>query len=342
MTWTGIVVLAAAAYAFKALGPLVVGRRTLAPELIDVLGLVSVPVLAGLVLVQTLDGGGRLVIDARVPAMCVAALLVWRRTRSSSWCSPPPRRRRSCAQRSDAAGVGSRRSGSATSQHEERAMTDAASMFKQRQRATWSAGNWDRVAELIVPVGRTVIAAGLEPGMAVLDVGTGSGGNISIPAAQMGAVVTGSDLTPELFDEARRRAAEAGVEVTWVEADAEALPFADDAFDRVFSTFGHMFAPRHGVAASEMARVCRPDGRIATATWTPQGSTGAMFKTLAAYLPPPPEGVESPLAWGVEDHARAIYEPLGLRSPARAPRFTSSSRADRSRSRSCPRTSGPW
>lgn len=79
MTWAGIIVLAAAAYAFKALGPLVVGRRTLAPELIDVLGLISVPVLAALVLVQTLDGGGRLVIDARVPAMCVAALLVWRR-----------------------------------------------------------------------------------------------------------------------------------------------------------------------------------------------------------------------------------------------------------------------
>ena len=79
MTWAGIIVLAAAAYAFKALGPLVVGRRTLAPELIDVLGLISVPVLAALVLVQTLDGGGRLVIDARVPAMCVAAVLVWRR-----------------------------------------------------------------------------------------------------------------------------------------------------------------------------------------------------------------------------------------------------------------------
>jgi len=79
MTWAGILVLAAAAYAFKAIGPLVIGRRTLAPELTQVLELVAVPVLAGLILVQTLDGGGRLVIDARVPAMCVAALLVWRR-----------------------------------------------------------------------------------------------------------------------------------------------------------------------------------------------------------------------------------------------------------------------
>lgn len=192
-------------------------------------------------------------------------------------------------------------------------MTDGATMFKQRQRATWSAGNWDRVAELIVPVGREVLAvADLQPGMAVLDVGTGSGSNIAIPAAQLGAQVTGSDLTPELFDEARRRAAEAGVEVEWVEADAEALPFPDHTFDRVFSTFGHMFAPRHAVAASELARVCRRDGQLTTSTWTPEGSTGTMFRTLAKYLPPPPEGVESPLAWGVEDHAREIYEPLGL------------------------------
>jgi uncharacterized membrane protein len=79
MTWAGVLALAAAAYSFKAVGPLVIGRRTLAPELTQVLELVAVPVLAGLILVQTLDGGGRLVIDARVPAMCVAALLVWRR-----------------------------------------------------------------------------------------------------------------------------------------------------------------------------------------------------------------------------------------------------------------------
>jgi len=79
MTWTGLLVLAAAAYAFKAVGPLVLGRRTLAPDVTQVLELVAVPVLAGLILVQTLDGGGHLVIDARVPAMAVAALLVWRR-----------------------------------------------------------------------------------------------------------------------------------------------------------------------------------------------------------------------------------------------------------------------
>lgn len=192
-------------------------------------------------------------------------------------------------------------------------MTDVATTFKQRQRATWSAGDWDSTAELIVPVGRVVLAAaGVEPGMQVLDVGTGSGSNISVPAAAMGARVTGSDLTPELFGAARRRAAEAGVEVEWVEADAEALPFPDGSFDRVFSTFGHMFAPRHAVAAAELARVCRPGGLVATATWTPEGSVGTMFRAIGRFMPPPPDGVESPLTWGTEDYARAMYEPLGL------------------------------
>jgi SAM-dependent methyltransferase len=192
-------------------------------------------------------------------------------------------------------------------------MSDGATIFKQRQRVAWSSGNWDRMADLITSVGKVVLAAAdLEPGMEVLDVGTGSGSNISIPAALMGARVTGSDLTPELFDDARRRAAEAGVDVDWVEADAEALPFGDDSFDRVFSTFGHMFAPRHAVAAAELARVCRPGGRIVTATWTPDGSTGAMFQTLGRHLPPPPEGVEPPVLWGSEEHAREMYEPLGL------------------------------
>ena len=192
-------------------------------------------------------------------------------------------------------------------------MSDGATIFKQRQRAVWGAGNWDRASELIRPVGKVVLEIGdVQPGMDVLDVGTGSGGNISIPAALKGANVTGSDLTPELFDAARRRAAEAGVEVDWVEADAEALPFEDHSFDRVFSTFGHMFAPRHAVAASELARVVRPGGQITTSTWTAEGSTGTMFMTLARYLPPPPEGVESPIAWGTEQHAREMYEPHGL------------------------------
>ena len=190
---------------------------------------------------------------------------------------------------------------------------EGATIFKERQRIAWKAGNWDEVANLITPVGEVVLGfADLEPGMDVLDVGTGSGSNIAIPAALRGANVVGSDLTPELFEAARRRAAAAGVEVEWVEADAENLPFEDASFDRVFSTFGHMFAPRHAVAAAEMARVCRPGGRIVTSTWTPEGSTGQMFEVLGRHLPPPPEGVESPISWGSEAHAREMYEPHGL------------------------------
>ena len=135
-------------------------------------------------------------------------------------------------------------------------MTDALGEFKRGARATWASGDWDAVSALIAEVGPKLLdTVGVEPGMDVLDVGTGSGGTVSIPAALRGARVVGSDLTPELFDDARRRAAEAGVEVEWVEADAESLPFDDASFDRVLSTFGHMFAHRHAKAAAELANI---------------------------------------------------------------------------------------
>ncbi len=106
--------------------------------------------------------------------------------------------------------------------------------FRQRARATWAAGDWDSFARLVEPVGTVVLdRIDVEPGMALLDVGTGSGGTVAIPAAQRGAKVVGSDVTPELFEPARRRAAESGVEVDWVEADAQDLPFDEASFDRV-------------------------------------------------------------------------------------------------------------
>jgi SAM-dependent methyltransferase len=185
--------------------------------------------------------------------------------------------------------------------------------FKQGSRAVWASGRWDEISNLYLGVGpRLLDRVAVEEGMDVLDVGTGSGGTLAIPAAQRGAKVVGSDLTPELFADARRRAAEAGVQVEWVEADAEALPFEDGSFDRVLSTFGHMFAPRHAVAASELARVCRPGGVVGTTTWTPESMIGAMFMTIRGYLPKPPDGVESPILWGSEDHVREMFEPHGL------------------------------
>jgi ubiquinone/menaquinone biosynthesis C-methylase UbiE len=173
--------------------------------------------------------------------------------------------------------------------------------FRKRTRATWAAGDWDSFARLVTPVGKLVLdRVGVEPGLRVLDVGTGSGGNVAIPAAQRGVEVVGADVTPALFEHARRRAAEAGVEVDWVEADAQELPFPDATFDRVISTFGAMFAPDHARAAAELVRVCRPGGRIAMTTWVNDGFAGELFTLTGSFLPPPPPGVQPPSLWGVE------------------------------------------
>ncbi len=148
--------------------------------------------------------------------------------------------------------------------------------------------------------------------MRVLDIGTGSGGSVAIPAAKRGAEVTGSDISSVHFDAARERATSAGVEVDWVEADALDLPFDDGSFDRVLSTFGHMFAPDHQQAASEMVRVTKPGGVIGFCCWTPDGSTGRMFRITGSHMPPPPEGFQPPPLWGSEDHVRSLMEPLGV------------------------------
>jgi SAM-dependent methyltransferase len=176
---------------------------------------------------------------------------------------------------------------------------------KARQRATWSAGNWDVIAQNLASMGETVVeAATIEPGMTVLDVATGAG-NAALPAARAGARVTGLDLTPELLDDARRHAAEEELEIDWVQGDAEALPFDDASFDRVLSTIGVMFAPRQQVAAAELARVCKPGGSVVLASWTPQSYQGRLFGILAKHLPPT-SGVPSPLLWGDERHVRKL------------------------------------
>ena len=185
------------------------------------------------------------------------------------------------------------------------------SELQDRNRAVWSAGDWDVVAEKIIDVGpRLIDRVGIEPGMRVLDVGTGSGSNVAIPAAQRGGEVVGVDLTDAWFDAGRRRAADAGVEVEWVVGDAEALPFADGSFDRVLSTFGHMFAPNHRQAAQELVRVCKPGGTIGFTTWTMTGYSGQLFRTIGAHAPPPPEGAGVPPQWADRDHVREMLAPL--------------------------------
>jgi SAM-dependent methyltransferase len=179
--------------------------------------------------------------------------------------------------------------------------------FKERQRAMWAAGDYCTLSEYIKDVGELVVArAGVEAGMRVLDVACGTG-NAALPAARDGAHVTGLDLVPELLDGGRRNAAAAGVEIDWVEGDAEELPFEDGAFDRVFSTFGHMFAPRHRRTADEMLRVCREGGVIATCCWTPEGTVGDVFRASASYMPPPPDFASPPILWGTEDHVREMF-----------------------------------
>ena len=184
----------------------------------------------------------------------------------------------------------------------------ADSELKARHRAMWASGDYPGMVEtFLLPLGpRLVEACGIGAGMKVLDIAAGTG-NASIPAAMAGAEVTASDLTPELFDAGRARAESEGVELEWVEADAENLPFEDGSFDVVISSIGAMFAPRHEKVADEMVRVCRSGGTIGMLNWTPEGMIGALFRTMGPFAPPPPPGAQPPPLWGGEDHVRELF-----------------------------------
>jgi SAM-dependent methyltransferase len=185
--------------------------------------------------------------------------------------------------------------------------------LRQRARATWAAGDWDGFSRLVASVGAAVLDhIGVESGQDLLDVGTGTGGNVAIPAALRGARVVGLDVTPELLEHARRRAADADVEVEWVEGDAQDLPFDDASFDRVISTFGAMFAPDHARAAAELVRVCRPGGRIAMVTWVNDGFAGELFKLTGVFLGAPPAGVQPPPLWGMRSHVAEVFGAAGV------------------------------
>ncbi|MGE0216339.1 class I SAM-dependent methyltransferase [Mycolicibacterium sp.] len=185
---------------------------------------------------------------------------------------------------------------------------EADRQLKAKHRALWASGDYPAVAaELIPALGpRLVAACGIGPGQTVLDIAAGSG-NAAIPAAAAGAVVTASDLTPELFDAGRANAAGQGVAVDWVEADAEALPFQDNSFDVVMSCVGAMFAPHHQVTADEIVRVVRPGGTIAMINWTPGGFIGNLFAIMKPYAPPPPPGASPPPLWGDPEHVRELF-----------------------------------
>ena len=207
-------------------------------------------------------------------------------------------------------GVGEDRRSDMTNHEETEApvATDAGRELKAATRAAWALGDYHRFAkETIWELGEVLVrACGIAAGQRVLDVAAGTG-NTAIRAAEAGAEVVASDLTPENFEAGRREAEAHGVELEWVEADAEALPFADGEFDVVTSSFGAIFAPDHQAVADEMLRVCRPGGTIGMLNFTPEGLISDFFGALAPYMPPPPPGALPPPMWGSEEHLRELF-----------------------------------
>jgi len=186
--------------------------------------------------------------------------------------------------------------------------------FKQRQRAMWSAGDYPDIAKTIESVAHEVVdRVGVSEGNDHLDVATGNG-NAALAGARKGARVTGLDLVPDLLEKARQRADAEGLEITWVEGDAENLPFEDASFDRVTSVFGVMFAPQQERAAGELVRVARPGAGIGVAAWAPEGLNGQLFKTLGSHLPPPPPELKPPVLWGVEGHVTELFSKAGAQA----------------------------
>jgi ubiquinone/menaquinone biosynthesis C-methylase UbiE len=190
-------------------------------------------------------------------------------------------------------------------------MTDIATApdlgaIKQRQQATWASGDYHMIGTQILLVSETLIEAlDVHSTEHVLDVATGSG-NAAMAAARRGCTVVGLDYVPGLLDRARRRAEAEGLDIEFIEGDAEALPFEDGSFPVVSSVFGAMFAPDQEKTASELVRVTRRGGRIGLDAHTPEGFIGQLFKTNAKHVPPP-AGLRSPIQWGSEERLRELF-----------------------------------
>lgn len=178
--------------------------------------------------------------------------------------------------------------------------------IKQRQQATWAAGNYAVVGTTLQSVGEQVCEAmDVRPGWRVLDVAAGNG-NATLAAARRWCDVTSTDYVPALLELGRRRAIAEGHTVEFREADAEMLPFPDASFDAAISTFGVMFAPDQEKAAAELLRVVVPGGKIGLANWTPDGFIGQLFKIIGTHVPPP-AGVKSPALWGTEARLNELF-----------------------------------
>jgi len=184
--------------------------------------------------------------------------------------------------------------------------------LKTRQQAAWSSGNYAIVGATLQIVGEELCEAlDLKAGSKVLDVAAGNG-MASLAAARRWCDVTSTDYVPALLERGQARAASEGWQIEFREADAENLPFDDNSFDTVLSTFGVMFTPNQDRAAAELMRVCKPKGQIGLANWTPEGFIGQVFKTLGKYLPPP-AGTKSPALWGTSARLTQMFD-AGARS----------------------------
>jgi ubiquinone/menaquinone biosynthesis C-methylase UbiE len=186
------------------------------------------------------------------------------------------------------------------------ASTPDLAAIKTRQQATWASGDYHMIGTQIVLVAEQLIETlDVRSTERVLDVATGSG-NAALAAARRGCDVTGLDYVPALLERARQRALAEGVHATFIEGDAEALPFDDGSFDVVSSVFGAMFAPDQQRTASELARVTRSGGRIGLVAHTPDGFIGQLFKTNARHVPPP-AGLASPILWGTPERLETLF-----------------------------------
>ena len=192
-------------------------------------------------------------------------------------------------------------------------MTDTSIDFaavKTRQQGAWSTGNYAVVGTTLQIVGENLCEAlDLRSGARVLDVAAGNG-NATLAAAHRFADVTSTDYVPSLLESGKKRAEAEGLEVHFQEADAENLPFPEGSFDVVLSTFGVMFTPDQVKAASELARVCKPGGKIGLANWTPEGFVGQMFKVIGKYVPPA-AGLKPPSLWGTKGRLDEFFSAIG-------------------------------
>ena len=188
--------------------------------------------------------------------------------------------------------------------------SDALAAVKAKQQSTWASGDYAVIGTSLQLVGELLCeAVDIVAGTDVLDVAAGNG-NAALAAARRGADVIASDYVDRLLGLARQRAHAEGLPLRTEVADAEHLPFADETFDAVLSTFGVMFTPDPHRAAAELTRVCCPGGAIGLANWTPEGFVGRMFKIVGAHVPPP-AGVPSPLLWGTEDRLAELFDGVG-------------------------------